>query len=146
MMRVYLTRPGARRAVVDKFGSCAYEAQIEGQLQRCAIGCLLSPAGLSETILVESDCLDALDEVELREFLGALQEAEDAGFLLPELGDASRDFLGCAQQAHDAQGNWPGGKFNVSKLDDLAREFGLTVVVDDPTVTVGAPREEVVVA
>lgn len=141
LMRTYLTRPGARRAVArfdgDEF--CRYETTIEGELHRCAIGCLLSPAALAETREYYDENLGWNVTGALRDFAGSLGDVLEAGFSVVDIQDCDPEFLNAAQRIHDAEASWESGKFNVALLDDAARDLGLTVIVDDR-----APREELV--
>lgn len=135
MMRVYLTRPGARRAfTITKSGSewCAYETQMDGEIHRCAVGCLLSPT--------------ALDEEGFAGYMGDIDQVWDEGALFwlvkDELADIEFDFLRAAQEIHDSESNWEGGYFHVEKLDQLAAEFELEVVKE---VAARATQEAVLV-
>lgn len=139
MMRIYLTRPGAMQAKGEN--SCMYETYIGAELHRCAVGCLLSPVALGQTI----DAPDAyVDEavLVLRDFNGSLSSLYEVGFELKELAEVDHGFLEGAQVLHDEDDNWIGGVFNVVKLDALAYRNGLMVVVDDRQ---GVPLEAVAV-
>lgn len=121
LMRVYLTREGARQATNGN-GDCMYEAVIGGEVHRCAVGCLLTPRSLNSYSETEDASLrNSINGVE-----GLLVE-----FYVPELDDVDVTFLSGAQSVHDDGDNWQGGKFDVSKLDELAERFGLTVVADE---------------
>ena len=128
-MRVYLTREGARQAVAG-YGDCMYEAYMEGEPHRCAVGCLLTAESLNERSLPTDD----LEEpVILRNYLGSA-DGLLRRFSVPELRDVEVGFLLGAQELHDEGENWTGGRFNVALLDDLAHNYGLKVVVDEPVV------------
>lgn len=145
MMRVYLTRPGAVRAVDSEIGYCAYEAVVDGVLQRCAVGCLLTPGTLSQEMdfTYEESSEGQNGIVQLREFQGNVEQLHKDGYVLPELDGVDEDFLLKAQVLHDNSNNWTDSGFNVDMLDVLAEKHDLTVVVDKP---VGAHRKEVVIA
>jgi hypothetical protein len=129
-MRTYLTREGAVQAT-DKDGSCMYETVMGARgLQRCAVGCLLTP----ETLNQYSERL----ETTVRDYTGSVLGLFDE-FDVPELADVNTDFLSKAQDIHDEEHNWNTGKFCVAMLDDLARKFGLEVVVDEPVVETPEP-------
>ena len=99
-------------------------------LQRCAVGCLLTP----ETLNQYSERL----ETTVRDYTGSVLGLFDE-FDVPELADVNTDFLSKAQDIHDEEHNWNTGKFCVAMLDDLARKFGLEVVVDEPVVETPEP-------
>ncbi len=126
-MRTYLTREGAVRAVND-VGDCVYETEMKARgIQRCAVGCLLTPETLNQYSEAQNSTV--------REYCGSVVGLVDY-FDVPELAEVDQGFLSKAQELHDLEQNWPGGKFRVIKLDALAFEFGLKVVVDKPNVVV----------
>lgn len=142
MMRVYLTRPGALRAVGDK-GNCMYETRVNGELHRCAIGCILPLSALDSTAVVEEvsgDEPQAGAMVELRDFQGGILSLFEQNFDLSSLDNVDLGFLEVAQGIHDKGSSWVLNKFNVALLDAAAADYGLKVVNDDAPV--GAPREE----
>lgn len=130
MMRIYLTRPGAVRAV-NESDDCMYETHIRGEIHRCAVGCLLTP-----------DSLDELSGEEfqrpLREFVGTIGHVLRE-FSVPELRSVDFQFLQEAQRLHDDEGSWIGGFFNVRRLDALADRYGLQVVKDEEPVAEPEP-------
>jgi hypothetical protein len=137
LMRIYLTRPGARQAVESPDESCRYEIVLDGEIHRCAIGCLLSPQALEETVLLSNEDgeLDgtpmedkAGEVVALKDFLGGLSALAQAGYSLDDLADVEGDFLDGAQALHDSEGCWENGMFDVRRLDELAARHGLKVV------------------
>lgn len=140
MMRIYLTRPGARQASLDG-GACSYETEMFGEVHRCAIGCILSPAGLAETVMIDDELHEdhGLTHV-LRDFEGGLGDLYCAGFKIEELLGVDHGFLQGAQCLHDDESNWREGKFRVALLDGLAIRHGLLPVKD------GVPEEEPVMA
>lgn len=146
MMRVYLTRPGARQATATPLGPCSYEVALEGELHRCAIGCLLSPAALAQTVTFDKETADELSTDPgvwaLRDFSGGIGAICQAGYNLEELDEVDGDFLEGTQAIHDNIHNWETGVFNVGALDAFAARQGLQVVTDEPQ---GAPREAVLV-
>ena len=149
LMRVYLTRPGAQRAISNLPKVCRYETIIDGELQRCAIGCLLSPETLAATVEIDDET-DAPEwqvglEVELRDFCGSLDAIYMQGYTLPELDDVSHNFLAEAQSIHDCAGSWREGKFDVRLLDGLAEKHGLTVVTEESQRTPSVVEEVIVV-
>ena len=108
---------------------------MNGVVHRCAVGCLLTPSTLAQTIGEdETDDLCAL-----RDFSGTIEAVMAQDFQLPELTDVDPSFLDYAQQIHDEAANWDGGVFKVSELDEVARAFGLRVVKDDAPVTEPQP-------
>lgn len=127
LMRVYLTREGARQAV-DNDGDCLYETTIGRELHRCAVGCLLMPSSLDERAQPVNNLVE--QQVALRHYLGSV-EGLLRRFSVPELRDVELGFLRDAQELHDKAENWKGGKFNVALLDDLAHNYGLDVVKDE---------------
>jgi hypothetical protein len=128
LMRVYLTRPGARQATRD--GLCRYEALKDGEIHRCAIGCLLGPDTLSQVRFYDNGG-QCRGDYELRVFPGSLEALFEASFELPELDGADYEFLASAQTLHDNGENWLGGHFHVRALDELARRYGLRIVSDE---------------
>lgn len=146
MMRIYLGRPGARRA----YGSttCMYEIQIQGKMHRCAIGCLLSPETLNQTRQVRHrhPRRPIMGVCALKDISGGLATVRGLGYELPELDGVNPLFLEEAQMAHDNLMNWAGNKFNMESLDQVARLYGLKVVGDEPGVVQRAPRKEMVTA
>jgi len=139
LMRVYLTRPGARRAVGEV--SCRYETVILDEVHRCAVGCLLSPETLNQTRYISQELAEQAGFenmsqvgtwVRLADLLGGLSTMHELAYELPEFDEVDLGFLEDAQYIHDIAHNWEGGKFNVMKLDELAADFGLTVVRDKP--------------
>jgi hypothetical protein len=146
LMRVYLTRPGARRAANE--GTCQYEAVMLGEVHRCAVGCLLSPETLNQTRYISEEFAEdaGFDDttqvgmhVRLADLRGGLATIHGLEYVLPELDEVDFDFLEGAQYVHDNKNNWKGGKFDVVELDKLAGRHGLTVVSDKPVRE--APRE-----
>lgn len=143
LMRIYLTRPGARQATVQVGNPCNYEINLDGFIHRCAVGCLLTESTLSQEVMIgeETDLYSYKtgDIVRLRDFMGNLSVLGEVGFRLPELDQVDLGFLDEAQSIHDNHNNWSENGFIVEILDDLARRFKLEVVTDEPQ---GAPQEE----
>jgi hypothetical protein len=125
-MRAYLTRPGARPAVdinADGFwDSCYYEKDFDGEVHRCAVGCLLSPEALAE--LEREGALTS-------GFEGA---HDKSAALRRDLAGVDKRFLLDAQIIHDSSENWEDGKFDPIALDVLAAENGLKIVTDVTTI------------
>jgi hypothetical protein len=135
MMRTYLGRPGARRAYDEELEVCRYETMLEGELHRCAVGCLFTADGLSErATIADPNIAEAVGVApgtwEVREFEGGLAGLQIAGFELPEIADVDGSFLEGAQMIHDDICAWENGTL-ISKLDKLAERCGLTVVSDE---------------
>jgi hypothetical protein len=137
LMRIYLTRPGARQAIVE--GNCVYESAIEGEIHRCAIGCLLTPPQLGEKVLITQEIADEQktmipfvgEEVALRDFQGSLAGLTMAGYSwTQDLDDSKFDFLASAQSIHDLPVNWGPEGFRVEALDSIAARRGLKVVTE----------------
>lgn len=144
LMRVYLTRPGARQA--GALGNCMYETVIKEELHRCAVGCLLTPEDLSQSVLISHETAAELsamkthvgEMVELRDFQGSFGSALMAGYRpsIMEIedqveGETMFNFLEEAQGLHDSKANWETGKFDVQKLDMLAHRYRLKVVREE---------------
>lgn len=134
-VREYLTRPGARRAydptpvlTMDgtklENGCCRYAIEIDGETQKCAVGILLKQEDLDRS---------------MASFVGGVESLlHEYGWpdYIQELGNGADDeeqqydalyFLNRLQVTHDVSDNWPNGRFDVSQLDRLARDFGLSV-------------------
>lgn len=133
MMRTYMTRPGAQMAG-DESGNCFYETQFPDGVQRCAVGCVLTPDTLLRTGK-EQWC-----DIPIKDYSGSVRGLMDY-YDVPELQFVSLDFLSDAQNVHDKSENWAKGKFDVAKLDAVAKKHGLTVVSGEQKVAEGAPRE-----
>ena len=141
LMRIYLTRPGARRAVIWGGSACMYEMVEMGEVHRCAVGCLLSPETLNQTRYISLEIAEELgfhersqvgSSVRLADLRGGLSAVVGLKYDVPELEEVDGGFLEEAQFIHDNKENWVGGKFNVVALDVLAADYDLTVVRDEP--------------
>ena len=117
-------------------------------LHRCAIGCLLTEAGLSETVSIDTTTAfehsTIWGDVSVRAIGANLASLQELGFKLHDLDGVNHEFLDEAQVIHDSTSNWDadGFNFNVKALDDMAFEYGLTVPVEESE---GAPLEAVLV-
>lgn len=147
IMRVYLGRPGARQAQGCD-DACRYETAIEGEIHRCAVGCLLGPETLKQTKLITMEFADAVGThqggrvVALADFVGDATHLSEVGYVVPELDDVDEAFLIKAQSLHDSATSWSDGRFDIDKLDALARDFGLDVIASPVT----DPEREAVIA
>jgi hypothetical protein len=129
-MRAWLTRPGAKRAARTAF-SCVYYDPTNGN--KCAVGCLLQQKTLEEIGTFLGDLGELSEELigkgindPILDLIGAHKdEGEDGGIEFDHY--RNYDFLSRAQRLHDHEPNWSEGKFDVEKLDNLARNFGLKV-------------------
>ena len=117
-------------------------------LHRCAIGCLLTPDGLSETIAIGMERAiqhnTITGNVAVRDIGANFATLQELGYKLKDLKGVNEEFLDEAQMIHDSAGNWDhtGRNFKVEALDALAIAFELTVPVEEAE---GAPLEAVLV-
>ena len=118
-MRAWLTRPGASRCGDSE--NCYY---LDMYGNRCAVGALLS----HQTAIEAAPCQGNV--------IGLFADVSSAG---DELAHVSLNFLRDAQSLHDNTSHWQHGRFDVAVLDALAKDYSLTVVIDEPAV---APVEE----
>jgi hypothetical protein len=118
-IRAYLTRPGARRAAPEGvLDTCKYEIEIDGELHRCAVGCLLAP--------------DTIEALKITNQLGGDCEEVILPFFDRDLSGIDRRLLALIQNVHDTASNWASGEFNPEQLDRVVQTYGLTAVVDAP--------------
>lgn len=108
-MRKWMTRRGASRAWDEGIGSCMY---LTKDLNKCAVGAVLSPEALEEISELEGN-------------VNAIQDGD--GHAAKEVQEIGVDFLYSAQIIHDKEESWDEYGFKPQKLDELALNFGLTV-------------------
>jgi hypothetical protein len=110
-IRKWLTRPGASQAMHSTEDTCTYYNSTTKN--RCAVGCLFT----KKTAESLADSLVSVTRL--------VKINDDAA---RELEGISTNFLLAAQQCHDDYWNWATGKFDVKKLDAIARRHRLKVI------------------